>query len=351
MKVSHFVYNLDSYSGAAFQAYKLATILHESYNIDSIFLNYSNANDVKELNTSHSIITIKKRSSLFVKFITVLNVIRKADIIHLHGFHRLPLMINFFMRKPVLFKSTLDGHDDFESIQMKNPLFFKFILKSQVSVNNALTIDIYDKNKKYLSEEKITVIHNGIELEDSPNLDKEEIYVCVGAVVPRKKVDKAITFFIENLEAIGVTLYIIGPNSQDIPEFNKDYYKYCCELAQGHNIEFVGNKNKNELLSYYRIAKGILFFSEREGMPNVLIEALGSNCFPIVNDNYKVSLEVIGDLYPMNGYTNWQRDELESLIESSVASSLPYNRALHFSIEKSAKAHYDLYRKLIGNVN
>ncbi|MGF6190825.1 glycosyltransferase [Serratia sp. 2723] len=351
MKVSHFVYNLDSYSGAAFQAYKLAIVLYEKYNVDSIFLNYSNADDVKKPDGYFSVSTIRKKSSLIFKFFSVLKLIIKTDVIHLHGFHRLPLVINFFIRKPVLFKSTLDGHDDLESIQRKSPFFFKCIFNKQISANNALTIDIYKKNKKFLNEEKILVINNGIELVGSPIFDKENIYVCVGAVVPRKNVDKAIVFFINNLEATDKTLYIIGPNNDGIPEFNKEYYAHCCKLAVGHNIEFVGNKSKNDLFSYYGRAKGILFFSEREGMPNVLIEAMGSNCFPIVNDNYKVSLEVIGELYPKEGYNDRQRDELESLIESSVASSLPYKRALHFSIDKSAKAHYDLYRKLIGNIN
>ncbi|CAI1714319.1 glycosyltransferase family 4 protein [Serratia fonticola] len=351
MKVSHFVYNLDSYSGAAFQAYKLAMVLYEKYNIDSIFLNYTNADDVKESDSFFPVSIIKKRSNSFYKLFSILKSIRKTDIIHLHGFHRLPLVINFFMRKPLLFKSTLDGHDDLESIQRKSPFFFKYIFKNQISANNALTIDIHEKNNKFLNEDKIIIINNGIELTDAPILDKEDMFVCVGAVVPRKNVDKAIMFFINNLETTDKTLYVIGPNNDSIPEFNKEYYEHCCKLAQGHNIEFVGNKSKSDLLSYYRRAKGILFFSEREGMPNVLIEALGCNCFPIVNDNYKVSLEVIGELYPNEGYSDRQRDELESLIEYSVASSLPYKRALHFSIDKSAKAHYDLYRKLIGNIN
>ncbi len=56
------------------------------------------------------------------------------------------------------------------------------------------------------------------------------------------------------------------------------------ELGISDQVEFVGGKDFQEVLDYYRTAHVLLMPGQREGFPKVLIEASASNTIPIATD-------------------------------------------------------------------
>jgi len=60
-------------------------------------------------------------------------------------------------------------------------------------------------------------------------------------------------------------------------------------------VIFTGKLSKDKTYDIYKKSVALLFFSKKEGMPNVLLEAMAHNCIPIVSDIYEVSKEIIGD--------------------------------------------------------
>lgn len=79
--------------------------------------------------------------------------------------------------------------------------------------------------------------------------------------------------------------------------------KLCDDLRIRDIIEFVGYKNKSELVEYYGTADIFVFPSRSEGMPNVVLEAM-SYGLPIVMTPCEGSTELIHD----NGFISVAED-------------------------------------------
>tara|TARA_Y100000588_G_scaffold269311_1_gene284658 strand:- start:5249 stop:6313 length:1065 start_codon:yes stop_codon:yes gene_type:complete len=335
MKVLHCVYNLDKFSGAAYQALDLSLWLRKNSKIVCCILNRTEGmldspnTDFEGVQVTHS------NSSYISHAITCFKSIYNADIIHLHGFNFTALLIAILLRKKVFLKSTLLGVDDFKTLCEKSKLRYinRYLIKN-ISVNNPLSEVISNINKNYICSSKIKLIPNSVPVGDYTFYDrKKNVFLIVGAITKRKKTYQCIQYFIDNFSDIPDSeLYIIGPIDEKIKELNSQYISKCRMLtkAHQHKIFFTGKLSKKNVLEYFAVAKGLIFFSDSEGFGSVVIEAQINNCVPLVTGFGGIEHELIS-----NGYNGFILDNekqaitiksIEKLLVSSAMSQGAYDK-------------------------
>lgn len=349
--ILHIVFNLDSYSGAALQANELRKHFNFPSTILSIESSTHNKNNTA-MRTDQIRIYPKKRIWEYIKIVPH---IFKASIIHMHGFSLPAMFFSVILGKKIILKTTLLGDDDFRSLRNKKFGWLRGWLTKFIDLNVTLSEEIDRLNKQYLPPEKIMKIPNGVFLDLAVTPIKGPAIFCtVGVISPRKGIANAIQFFNKNYaHAQGAILYVIGPRPTDkdfnLSEGDAEYYKLCKQLASNSaaKVVFTGKLSKPELNQIYARSICFLFFSEKEGMPNVLLEAMSYNCVPITGPISGVATEVIDN--KVNGFII-QCTEDKILLEDIVALSMsnaPREKVVKsFDIKSIANKYSDIYENI-----
>ncbi|ASQ18725.1 glycosyltransferase family 4 protein [Enterobacter cloacae] len=297
MKIVHIVHNFHGFSGASLQAKNLAkAIVKYDKSTEQFFVTRIKNGPVK---------LVDKYIDDFVVVETPLNISRlltffkfclkfKPDIAHFHGADFGLLVICKILNIKVYWKSTLLGSDDFDSLIGRSTKgMIKKKLLNCIDVNNTLTKQIYDINNHYLPPSKLVTIPNGVEMESLDKIGRNErLAVIISAIIPRKKILEGIEFFKQNLAHKGYKLLIFGPCDSGLDGYSKEYVKQCLSLADS-NIIFKGNVNHNEIKNALSKAGFLIHLSEKEGMPNVVLEAMGRGVYPIVSEMNGLAYEII----------------------------------------------------------
>ncbi|PMO99173.1 hypothetical protein BCS96_10255 [Vibrio breoganii] len=300
MKVIHIVHSLHNYSGASYQARNLFNELKRKNVTKQAYLNINSRSSFDSKNIKKST-TFEANRSVFSRVFAFLTMFFKfrPTIAHFHGVDFLLLLLCKMFGIKIYLKSTLFGSDDFESFKSSRLGFVKIKLLGLIDVNNSLTLQMKAINSKYLGSEKIVTIPNGVELSHEVT-SKQKIVVIVGAVIPRKNVYEAILYFKENLQPHGYSLKIIGPYENISSESDKEYANKCLRYKENNWIDFLGLIDQNKVRSILEKATYLIHFSENEGMPNVVLEALASGVYPIVKPMNGLAKEII-----VNGVTGY----------------------------------------------
>jgi len=296
--IAYFVHNLDSYSGAAQQALLLAKHMKR----DILFFNHNNKTFQKyKHNQFIEIIDLPQNrffQALIILFFTLKYSIR---IYHFHGSFNVGMFIGTILRKKMILKTTLLGDDDFDTFASKRSWKIRYFSIKHIYKNIVLSKKLKEINSKYIDNSKIELIPNGVLLaENCPTLEEKENAFCfVGLVCERKKTYESIKYFIENYaEDTTSKMYVVGPykNIQNNHEFSVEYVAKCFDLIKSNALEnrviFIDRVSKEETQSIFKKSKVLLFFSDKEGMPNVVLEAMANNCVPITSEMDRVIREI-----------------------------------------------------------
>lgn len=199
------------------------------------------------------------------------------------------------------------GGGDIPGFQERFQLVYKFIgpfekviwKKADALVANSrglkkLASDFYDKKEIQIITNGVDEqwLQNGIRTEDSHGDEIRLLFVS--RLIERK----GLQFILPELGRVNeqagkrVTLTVVG----DGP-YRPELERLVAEHHLEELVEFVGQKDKSELPSYYRSADIFILPSKKEGMPNVVLEAMASG-LPIVMTPCEGSEELIRD----NGY-------------------------------------------------
>ncbi|MCT7492527.1 glycosyltransferase family 4 protein [Aliarcobacter cryaerophilus] len=349
--IGYFVYNLNSYSGASQQALLLAKYVNEN-----ILIFNHEKNIKKNLYTiNNKIKVIDLPTNKLYRFITIVKyIIRyKIRILHLHGFFAHGLYIAFLLNIKVILKSTLLGSDDFDSIKKRKLWFINKLFLKKIHKNIALSNKIKEINSKYINPIKIEIIPNGVELPSIVINKKENIFCFVGLICDRKGTYESIQYYIYNYSKLEHSkMYIIGPNTyrDGLNEFDVEYVKKCYELVASNKLEnqiiFTGHLKKEQVFDYFKISKALIFLSKKEGMPNVVLEAMSHNCISITYSLDGVMEEIYDKCSVMKEMILKRNDFkinieiLNSILEKKAPFLQVYN---HFNIENIAKKYKDFY--------
>lgn len=199
------------------------------------------------------------------------------------------------------------GGGDIPGFQERFQSIYKFIgpfekiiwKKADALVANSrglkkLASDFYDKKEIRIITNGVDAkwLQNGIRPVDSH--ENEIRLLFVSRLIERK----GLQFILPDLGRVNeqtgkrVTLTIVG----DGP-YRAELERIVAEHHLTGLVEFVGQKNKSELPQYYQAADIFVLPSKKEGMPNVVLEAMASG-LPIVMTSCEGSEELIRD----NGY-------------------------------------------------
>jgi glycosyltransferase involved in cell wall biosynthesis len=296
--IAYFVYNLNSYSGAAFQALNLSRYIQ----YDIVIFNKGNNNFSKIYESNNlTIVNLPKNSFISSLLIIWYYRIFKIKIVHFHGFFLMSLIISIFLRKFVILKTTLYGDDDFDSLNSKFfTKIFLYFFKNRIDVNICLTNQLKTINLKYLRCDKIHLIPNGVKIAPNPLVRKNNIFCFVGVICKRKNTLEAINYFLKNYSDLDdAQFFIVGPdgNTGYIGEEDVNYVKQCKFVVDSHKngnkVVFTGLLSSQETINIMYRSKALIFFSKREGMPNVVLEAIANNCIPITSSALDIMYEIL----------------------------------------------------------
>ena len=354
-RVAHFTFNLHSYSGAALQALALARRIsgHES-----IFFNAESSEATRR--PAHgpgglSVIDLPSRPPMaLARALTELRR-RRCDLLHLHGAVPSGLLAATLLGKPFILKTTLVGDDDFDSLPARRFGWLLYQLARRANFNIALSEPMASINARHLARGRIICLPNGVELGEPPLRRAAPLFCTVGAVTPRKRTHVAINRFIATFAHLpGAKLYVVGPNENDfnLGEIERGYLRHCKEQIPPQSesqVEFTGHLCQEQLLSLYRECMGFMLFSENEGMPNALLEAMAANCVPIVSPLGGVAREII----TADGACGFVLDDsdptpsFEQLLVVTATERPRHRVAAAFSLENLAGRYAELYDRLV----
>ena len=262
----------------------------------------------------------------------------EIDGIHIHRFKTFKGLGGSFSFFWGFYKYALKNKDNIDVIQFLNiniwaipclimlkysnfPLVFTHTLMSPFSSNvfkrflqtiiRKIPLNLLDRiivSSKVMKDDlsslklkpSVDIIYNGVNLEKfSPIKDdfnkielrkslgfstSEKIILMIGPIVPRKGIDvlvKAFSILCHDLDDIN--LILVGPrhdlNRPDLNDFNKEIQNDIGGSNIKDKVFFVGEKTNVE--DYMQISDVFVFPSRREGMPNVVPEAMASG-LPVI---------------------------------------------------------------------
>lgn len=299
--IGFFVYKLDSYSGAAQQALLLAKELSKSV----IIFNHNNSR-YKKYYINENILVIDIPNNNILKLLTVIYITltKRVKVYHLHGFFKHGLLLGAVLRKKIILKTTLLGSDDFDTLSKTKGWSLKKKLINYIETNAVLSKKAREINSKYIPSSKIKLIPNGVKLQANLNSfeDRKQNFCYVGLVCERKRTYESIKYFADVFSDLPeAKMLIVGPYNgvKNNIEFDESYVKKCFDLIKSKKIQdkvvFTGLISKEETQKILNKSKALLFFSSKEGLPNVVLEAMSNNCVPLVSELDGVSAEIFDD--------------------------------------------------------
>lgn len=347
--IAYFVHNVFGYSGASAQAFMLAAHLKRNVII------FNRQDNVRPglAQQSNNIRVINLYKSKIGQLFQIIHWLIKErfKVFHLHGVFDVALLVGVLFGVQTFVKTTLIGEDDIHSLSKRRGWVARRILLKRIAFNIVQNEHIKKINSQYICENKIAIIPNAVLMpHDEPLVEIDNNRFCfVGMICARKRVIETIKYFHRHLSGLAnSTLFIIGPTEASLAaEFDLDYIKKCRELAEELDISdrviFTGVMDKNQIYKVLASSKALLLFSEAEGMPNVVLEAMANNCVPIVSDLGGVAADFID-----HGINGWIIDNSENFDIESInkikTSKAPYEKAKNrFGIDLVISLLLDLY--------
>ena len=250
----------------------------------------------------------------------------------------------------------------FKDIWIK--FFYNLSYTAYSSADNVITL--FNRNKEVeielgCKEEKITVIPNGVNVNDFLNIPKKPFnddYINIGAVVrivPIKDIKTMIqSFALVKEEIPNSKFYIMGPIEE-----NKDYYEECIELVDSLEVQDVIFTGKVNIKEYVGKMDILVLSSISEGQPLAILEGMAMSK-PFVATNVGSCKELLygsNDGIGRSGYIvqsmNYE-DMASNIVRLSkdyeLRKSMGHNAfervSKHYTLEYFIDRYKDLYKNM-----
>jgi glycosyltransferase involved in cell wall biosynthesis len=188
---------------------------------------------------------------------------------------------------------------------------------------------------------RLRVIHHGVRLPQSSNVDREPIVLHVGAIQKRKNIAR----LIEAFRALPKHWRLILAGSAG-------YGSEQMLASAGDRVQVTGYVTTEQLTDYYRRASIFAFPSLDEGFGMPVLEAMAYGV-PVIASNTSALPEVCGDAALLVDPTNTEQigealcrlAERAELRENYISRGLA--RASQFSWESAVEKTWEVYRELL----
>ncbi len=246
--------------------------------------------------------------------LTALRAFRHADIVHLHGFSgKSPILITLarLLRRPLVIKLTSVGHDDAVSMKKRGGWFRSYSSADRFVGVSPRFMELHAEAG--LAADRLTVIPNGVDLgRFRPSSPAERsairqqlglpvdgfVLLFVGFFSREKHPEVAFGAWTDTFaHAPESTLVLVGRT-------RSPYYEIDSGLAESirREADRIGCRDRLVMVEYtdaieryYRAADILILPSSREGMPNVVLEAMASGVPCVVSRLPGVTDAMIAD--------------------------------------------------------
>lgn len=303
---------------------------------------------------------------------------RRVEIVHLHGFSaksRVVIALARLLGRRIIVKETSLGHDDAMSMREKGGGVFRSFARADrfVGVSPAFAERHADAG---LPREKFRLIPNGVDLARfRPPVDGERAEIRRGLGLPA---DRPIVLFVgffsrdkrpDLLFDAWTDTFAGAPESAlvFIGRTRSDYYEVDASLADRIRRDATRLQCADRVLmieqtaaieQWYRAADVFVLPSTREGLPNVVLEAMASGLPCIVSRLPGVTDSMIADgadgvlIDPDDrvAFGNALRALLnDAARRSRLGARARLTVADRFSLDRTAADYVTLYRELAGD--
>jgi glycosyltransferase involved in cell wall biosynthesis len=307
-------------------------------------------------------------------FLCLTMMLRKTDLVHIHGFSKrnaIVILSSMLLRKKVVIKMTSYGHDDAMSIKNYSPILWSIFkcCHAYIGISPAFLASYQESG---LSEHKYNFIPNGVNLDRYSPISTAErkelrgaygfaehdnLIVFVGHFSPEKRPTLLYKAWVRLCKQnIFAKLIFIG--------HTKDNFEVDEGIAESIKqdgflrgvlslIHFVEETPKVE--DYMKIADVFVLPSIREGMPNVLLEAMACALPVIVSDLPGVTDWLIEDGVTGVLFSSDDPDVLANTIspffmtsgnKQKMGMAARHCMERNFSFALTSQGVLDLYRKM-----
>ena len=216
-----------------------------------------------------------------------------------------------------------------------------------ITVSHALKKQM---QKLGVPEEKITVLRNGVDLETFkilPDVRKQrqgetKQLISVGNLIELK----GHHLVIEALQELpNVELNIVGEGPKEA-----ELKQLASHLDVGDRVHFLGYKTHQQLAELYNQADALILASSREGMPNVLLEAMACGT-PVIATNVGGVAEVVTEKPAGIVVSSRTKQAIEIAIEELFSENSKTREtrccAEQFSWTNTSKGLFELLNKVV----
>ena len=222
-----------------------------------------------------------------------------------------------------------------------------YLKKIVYPFSNSLVTQTYADKINYLFLKNVEVIYNPLNIPELP-IEKKNIILAVGRLDKQKGFDKLIEAF-SKINSIGWKLYIAGDGVE-----KKNLIKQIEQLKLD-NVELIGKRK--DIFEWYAKSSIFILSSQKEGFPNVLIEAMAFKCAVVSFDCPYGPSEIIKN--EVNGILVENQNieklalQIQRLINDKDLREKLGNEAIRvrekYSIEKIANQWENLINKVIND--
>jgi glycosyltransferase involved in cell wall biosynthesis len=319
---------------------------------------------------SSKAIAIERMASSFVELAS------GTDIVHLHGVSQKSMLVIALAKllgKKIVIKLTSFGHDDPASIRAKGALTWAAYRQADrfIGVTPRFAEGFAATG---LEERRFVFIPNGVDLDrfkpSSVGVRAEfqnqlriptgdPVILFVGFFSPEKNPDVLFEAWLSLFErGVRSTLVLVGATQGPYYEIDAgiaDRIKSkVAKRGVGESVVFVEAADNIE--HYFRAADVFALPTAREGLPNVLLEAMASGVPPVITrlegvTDWIVTPGVTGELVAVVDSKDFA-DAIEGLLASrerreAMGAAARAHVAAHFSLGATAQQTLDLYQELL----
>jgi glycosyltransferase involved in cell wall biosynthesis len=298
------------------------------------------------------------------------------DIVHLHGVSQKSMLVIALAKllgKKIVIKLTSFGHDDPASIRAKGALTWAAYRQADRFIGvTPRFAEGFDATG--LEERRFVFIPNGVDLDrfkpSSVGVRAEfqnqlriptgdPVILFVGFFSPEKNPDVLFEAWLSLFErGVRSTLVLVGATQGPYYEIDAgiaDRIKSkVAERGVSESVVFVEAADNIE--HYFRAADVFALPTAREGLPNVLLEAMASGVPPVITQlegvtDWIVTSGVTGELVPAVDSKAFA-DAIEGLLASrerreAIGAAARAHVAEHFSLGATAQKTLEVYQELL----
>jgi glycosyltransferase involved in cell wall biosynthesis len=298
------------------------------------------------------------------------------DIVHLHGVSQKSMLVIALAKllgKKIVIKLTSFGHDDPASIRAKGALTWAAYRQADRFIGvTPRFAEGFDATG--LEESRFVFIPNGVDLDrfkpSSVGVRAEfqnqlriptgdPVILFVGFFSPEKNPDVLFDAWLSLFErGVRSTLVLVGATKGPYYEIDAgiaDRIKSkVAKRGLSESVVFVEAADNIE--HYFRAADVFALPTAREGLPNVLLEAMASGVPPVITQlegvtDWIVTSGVTGELVPAVDRKAFA-DAIEGLLASperreAIGAAARAHVAEHFSLGTTAQKTFEVYLELL----